>query len=211
MISLPFKCPVSFSVSGTTSSGKTTWVFRLLHHKDEMLYPSPQHVLYCYGIWQDLYEQMEKEMNFIQFHEGLPSKETVCNLPSGSMIILDDLSHLLYENVDMELLFSQTSHHKNLSVCHIKNNIFYQGKHARTINLNTHIYVLMQNPRDVSQIVRLGSQIFPGKGKALLEAYSECMSSTGYLILDLSPHSDEKYRIRTHIFPGEDIVAFSPK
>ena len=211
MIALPFLCPVSFSVSGTTSAGKTTFVFNLLDHKDEMMHPSPQHVLYCYGIWQDLFERKGKEMDFIEFHEGLPSRETVFDLPSGSMIVLDDLSHLLYQNVDMELLFSQTSHHKNLSVCQIKNNIFYQGKHARTINLNTHIYVLMQNPRDVSQILRLGSQMFPGKGKALLEAYTECMSSTGYLVVDLSPHSDVKYRIRTHIFPGEDILAFIPK
>ena len=176
-----------------------------------MLEPAPHHVLYCYGVWQELFDRIGREMNFITFHEGLPNRETVDKLTSGSMIVLDDLSHLLYNNLDMELLFSQVSHHKKLSVCQIKNNIFYQGKYARTINLNTHVYVLMQNPRDVGQIVRLGSQIFPGKGRALLEAYEECMSTTGYLILDLSPHSDTRYRIRTNIFPGEDILAFIPK
>jgi len=176
-----------------------------------MLEPSPQNVLYCYGVWQELFEKVEREMNFITFHEGVPDRETVDNLHSGDMIVLDDLSHLLFNNVDMELLFSQISHHKKLTVCQIKNNIFYQGKHARTINLNTHVYVLMQNPRDVSQIVRLGSQIYPGKGRALLEAYEECMSTTGYLVLDLSPHTDVKYRMRTDIFPGHDIIAFIPK
>ena len=211
MIAIPFQCPVSFSISGTTSSGKTTWVLRLLRNKEKMLQPPPQHVLYCYGIWQDLFEEMGKEMNFIQFHEGIPNRETVFSLPSGSMIILDDLSHMLYQSIDMELLFSQTSHHKNLSVCQIKNNIYYQGKNARTINLNTHIYVLMSNPRDTSQILRLGSQIFPGRGKALLEAYTECMSTTGYLVIDLSPRSDVEYRIRTYIFPDEDMLVFSPK
>jgi hypothetical protein len=211
MIALPFHCPVSFSVSGTTSAGKTTWIFKLLKNKETMLQPPPVNVLYCYGIWQELFEQMGKDMKFITFHEGLPQRQTVEALEPGSMIILDDLSHLLFNNMDMELLFSQISHHKKLSVCQIKNNIFYQGKHARTINLNTHIYVLMQNPRDVCQIVRLGSQIYPGKGRALLEAYEECMSNSGYLILDLSPHSDPIYRIRTNIFPGEDILAFIPK
>jgi hypothetical protein len=165
-----------------------------------MLQPSPEKVLYCYGIWQELFEEMGKEMNFITFHEGLPDRRTVEELEPGSMIVLDDLSHVLFNNMDMELLFSQISHHKKLSVCQIKNNIFYQGKHARTINLNTHVYVLMQNPRDVCQIVRLGSQIYPGKGRAVLEAFEECMSSSLYLVIDLSPHSDMKYRMRTNIF-----------
>ena len=211
MISLPFQCPISISVSGTTGAGKTTWVFNLLRNKEEMLQPDPKEVLFCYGIWQELFESVATEMKFIRFHEGLPDRETIDNLPSGSMIVLDDLSHLLFNNMDMELLFSQISHHKKLTVCQIKNNIFYQGKHARTINLNTHVYVLMQNPCDVSQIVRLGSQIYPGKGRALLEAYEECMLTTGYVLLDLSPHSDVKYRIRTNIFPGEDVLAFIPK
>jgi hypothetical protein len=211
MIALPFQCPTSLSVSGTTGAGKTTWVFNLLRNKNTMLHPPPLRVLYCYGIWQELFEEIEREMDFITFHEGLPEREAIDNLASGSMIVLDDLSHLLCNNVEMELLFSQISHHKNLSVCQIKNNIFYQGKNAKTISLNTHIYVLMQNPRDVSQIVRLGSQIYPGKGKALLEAYEESMLTTGYLVLDISPHSDVRYRIRTNIFPGKDIIAFIPK
>jgi hypothetical protein len=211
MIALPFNCPTSFSVSERTGAGKTTWIFKLLSNKDRMLQPPPHQVLYCYGIWQDLYKTKGSEMKFITFHEGLPDRQTVDALPIGSMIVLDDLSHLLFNNVDMELLFSQVSHHKKLTVCQLKNNIFYQGKHARTINLNTHIYVLLQNPRDMCQIVRLGSQIYPGKGRALLEAYEECMSTSGYIVLDLAPYSDPRYRIRTNIFPGQDILAYIPK
>ena len=149
-------------------------------------------------------------MSYVHFQEGIPSVDDVKSMPINSMIILDDLAHLIYSNKEMELLFSQVSHHRRISVCHIKNNLFYQGKHARTIGLNTHLYVLLSNPRDESQILTLGRQIYPSKPLSLLEAYSDCMKTTGYLLLDLQPHTDPKYRMRTRIYPGEDPIVFIP-
>ena len=207
---LPFKSPFSISISGTTGAGKTTWIYKLLKHKEDMIDAPPNQVLYCYSIWQDLYAEMEEKLTYLTFNEGLPSNETVKSMPPNSMIILDDLSHLVYSNKDIELLFSQVSHHRKISVCHIKNNLFYQGKHARTINLNTHLYVLLSNPRDESQILTLGRQVYPSKPLCLLEAYRDCMSTTGYLLLDLQPHTDPKYRMRTRIYPGEDPIIFIP-
>ena len=146
----------------------------------------------------------------VTFEEGLPSIERIKSMPAYSMIILDDLAHLLYSNKEMELLFSQISHHRKISVCHIKNNLFYQGKHARTINLNTHLYVLLSNPRDESQMLTFGRQIYPSKPLCLLEAYRECMTTTRYLLFDLQPHTNTKYKMRTCIFPGEDPLVFIP-
>jgi len=175
-----------------------------------MMEPIPSYILYSYGIWQDLYKEMQEKMSYVSFEEGIPTMERVKSLPPHSMIILDDLAHLIYSNKEMELLFSQISHHRKISVCHIKNNLFYQGKHARTINLNTHIYVLLSNPRDESQILTFGRQIYPSKPLCLLEAYRDCMTTTGYLLLDLQPHTEGKYRMRTRIFPGEDPIVFIP-
>jgi hypothetical protein len=202
--------PVSISICGTTGSGKTTWIYRLLQNMTTMFDIPPKQVLYCYGIWQDLYENMDEKLPFVTFHEGLPSMVKLKSMPPHSLIVLDDLAHLIYSNKDMELLFSQVSHHCQLSVCHIRNNIFYQGKHAKTINLNTHLFVLMQNPMDESQILTLGRQIYPSRPLALLEAYTDSMEMTGYLVLDLHPHSDRKYRMRTRIFPNEDTIVFIP-
>lgn len=71
--------------------------------------------------------------------------------------------------------------------------------------------MLLKNPRDVSQIHCLGKQVFPGKSHALVEAYEDCMKNPyGYLVLDLSPHAEEAYRIRTGIFPDEDCVVYKP-
>ena len=192
-ILLPFKSPFSISISGTTGAGKTTWIYKLLKNKEDMIEPAPKHILYCYGIWQDLYAEMDEKLTYVNFKEGLPTIEDVKTLSQHSMIVLDDLAHLIYSNKEMELLFSQVSHHRKISVCHIKNNLFYQGKHARTISLNTHLYLLLSNPRDESQILTLGRQIYPSKPLCLLEAYRDCMTTTGYLLLDLQPHTETKY------------------
>ena len=209
-ILLPFKSPFSISISGTTGAGKTTWIYKLLSNKDDMIEPAPKEIFYFYGIWQHLYAEMQAKLTYVTFKEGLPSIEEVKNMQPNSMIVLDDLAHLVYSNKEMELLFSQVSHHRQISVCHIKNNLFYQGKHARTISLNTHLYVLLSNPRDESQILTLGRQIYPSKPLCLLEAYRDCMTTTGYLLLDLQPHTETKYRMRTRIFPGQDPILFIP-
>ena len=207
-VAIPLKTPVSISISGRTGSGKTTWMYRFLKNKYLMLQPPPKEVLYCYGIWQELYSEMEKNVDGINFYEGVPNLDKVKSMPPYSMVVLDDLAHNIYKNKEMELLFSQVSHHNKISVCILKNNIYYQGKHARTIDLNTHVFVLLQNPRDESQILTMGRQIFPNKPLSLLEAYKDSMDLNGYLLLDLQPHSNKKYKMRTRIFPNEDPIIF---
>ena len=55
-------------------------------------------------------------------------------------------------SVEIENLFVKGVHFLHLSVLYINQNVYCKGKHSPTSNLNTHIYVLMKNPRDVSQL-----------------------------------------------------------
>lgn len=211
---LEFKVPSTFSISGTTGSGKTTWIFKLLKHSDQMFSIKPKKILYCYGIWQNLFDKIEKKIPNITFHEGLPSSHQINELTSNqehNIIILDDLMMECVKNKDIELLFTRGSHHQNLSVMYLNQNLFCQGKNARTIALNCHYLILFQNLRDSSQISKLGQQIFPGKSNFLLKSYKMCMQKKyGYLVIDLSPHTNQICRLRTDIFPDEDTHIFVP-
>jgi hypothetical protein len=202
------------SISGTTMSGKTTWLYRLLTHASEMFETPPTKMLYCYGVWQSLFDEMQSKLNEISFHQGLPSEEDIDNLTSNNqhnIVIMDDLMHQVVENVNIESLFTRGAHHKNLTVIYLNQNLYCQGKFSRTLSLNTHILVLMKNPRDTSQIQILGKQVFPGRGQLLVEAYEDCMKDKfGYLLVDLSPQTLEKYRLRSHVFPNEDSVVYVP-
>ena len=210
----PFPECTSIAVSGATMSGKSFWTFHLLREKETMFTSPPEKVLYCYGIFQPLFEKVEKEMPFVTFHQGLPSEEVLQHLASPTscnLIILDDLMEQVTSSGDMESLFVKGVHHLHLSVLYINQNLYCKGKHRRTINLNTHIYVLMKNPRDVSQLQCLARQAFLGKSAFLLEAYKDATSQPyGYLVLDFSPGAEEAYRVRTRVFEGEDTIIYQP-
>ena len=53
------------------------------------------------------------------------------------LIVVDDLMHEVMRNKDMELLFTQGTHHKCVSGILITQKVYPGGKHARTIALKT--------------------------------------------------------------------------
>jgi len=126
------------------------------------------------------------------------------------MLIIDDLMHESGDSVSK--IFTRDSYHKNISVVFITQNLFYGSKQNRTMSLNTHYLVLFKNPRDLTQIRNLASQMHPGKTKFLVDAYREATSQPfSYLLIELKPDTDEKLRIRANIFPGEPHYVYLPK
>jgi Cdc6-like AAA superfamily ATPase len=152
-------------VTGQTGSGKTRFVFQLLKTVNVMYVEDPPNeILYCFSINQPLFEEMEKIIPNITFHQGLPSPEVIDEFMAERrhrLIVLDDLMHRVVQNVDMELLFTQGCHHHRLSVVFITQNIFSRGTKSRTIALNTTYLVMMKNVKDVSQVATLGNNSFP--------------------------------------------------
>jgi hypothetical protein len=72
------------------------------------------------------------------------------------------------------------------------------------MNLNTHYIVLFKNPRDANQVAILALQMYPGKSQFVVEAYEDATrESYGYLLIDLRSDNDDRYRIRTKIFPDD--------
>lgn len=201
-------------VAGITKSGKTHWIYSLLKNKDLMFKDTPpKRVLYCYGVYQSLYDKMMKEFPFVTFHYGTPTDSQIEDLSNEghNVIILDDLLDQLCNNSDIASLFWKGAHHRQLTVISLVQNIYYPGTYARTISLNLHYLVLFTNPRDSLQIRRIGRQIFPSNGHLLAEAFEDCVKHPfGYIIVDLHPHSDRDYRLRSKIFPGEVTVIYQP-
>ena len=190
-------------IGGTTGSGKTTWLRRLLE-TPKIFSLAPERIIYCYGTWQKAFN----EMTGIEFRKGLDIPKDFNG--EHTVIILDDLMSEVVKSKTAEELFTQGSHHKNLTVIFILQNLFQQGKMARTIMLNSHYLVLMKNPRDVCQIKLLGRQL--GMEKTLEEAYKDCMTMPyGYLFINLSPHNTEDFKLKTNIFPGENQIVYLEK
>ena len=187
----PFLPCSSFVVSGQTSSGKTRFAYELLKHTNVMFTEDPpDKILYCYGIYQDLYREMEQSIPGITFLEGLPSKLEIEDFTLDRhhhIIVLDDLMHRVIQDSDVELLFTQGCHHRKFSVVFFTQNFFPKGTKSRTLTLITTYLILMKNVRDVSQVATLGRQISPGRSKVLTEVYLDSVQLPfGYLVIDMA-------------------------
>ena len=103
-------------------------------------------------------------------------------------------------------IFTKYSHHKNLSVIYLTQNLFHQGLGQRDISLNAHYIVVFKNPRDRPQISHFARQLYPDNPKFIQEAYNDATNIPhGYLLIDLKQRTEETCRVRACIFPDDEI------
>jgi len=87
------------------------------------------------------------------------------------LLIIDDLMQETDETVSN--LFTKGSHHRNVSVICLAQNLFPKNKFARTMSLNAHNMVLFKNPRDATQFANLARQMYPNRSQFAVEAYKD--------------------------------------
>lgn len=207
-----FESPTSIFIVAPSGSGKTVLTQRILRNANGMFKNAPTRIYYCYVIWQPIYAEMKEVMNNITFYQGFPSMEDLKEWgeeKGHKLLVLDDLMIKGAESEELVHMMCVGSHHSNFTVIFLLQNIFHKSKSLRTASLNCHYFILMTTKRDPSQIQTLGRQIFPGQTKYFMDAYFKSTSSSyGYLLVDINPHSDRAYQLRTRILPGEDTIVY---
>ena len=61
--SVPFQSPVTLGIFGATLSGKTTWCKKVLEQADALFMKPVNTILYCYGMYQPLFEELSSKLN----------------------------------------------------------------------------------------------------------------------------------------------------
>ena len=199
--------PFTMIVSGATQSGKTVFVLKMIENRFQMIEPPPKKVLYCYTEYQPKAFDSHSA-NGVEFFKGLPGLDFFDGR-EPTLCILDDLMGEL--NKDVAELFTRVSHHRDVSVVFLNQNMFPKNPHARTISLNAHYMVLYKNPRDVNQFSILARQMFGNNNnyKFAVEAFEDATGEAHtYLLVDMKPQTDKNYRLRTKIFPGEQTYVY---
>ena len=196
---LKIRSPATLVVSGPTGSGKTELCKQIIQNLDIVFDRPPTQIVYCYSVYQRLFEDMKKR-------SPVPI-EFVCELSEDlrpkprTLLILDDLQNSAKIIADY---FTKHSHHSDCDVLYITQNIFLQNDSHRTCNLNSHILILFKNPRNSSQVIYLARQISPGNPKFLMEAYKEATKKAhGYLFLNLQQATPDHLRVRDSVFYTE--------
>jgi hypothetical protein len=130
------------------------------------------------------------DVNELKLHVNVPK-----------LLVMDDMMQEMKNDSRFTQLFTRGSHHWNLSIIHIVQNVFFEG--LRTSRINAQYLVLLKNPADRLQIQTLGRQIFPGS-KHFAEAFEDATNRPfGYLLIDLTQTTPENLRLRTNIFPDD--------
>ncbi len=88
-MSLTWKHPFTCLVSGPTGCGKTQFTIKLLKFAREIVEPTPEKIIWCYGVYQEAFEELS---GHAEFQEGLPQIETFDG-KQKTLLILDDLMH----------------------------------------------------------------------------------------------------------------------
>ena len=168
-----------------------------------------QRVIWCYSEKTAVPSPTELPKRDVHFNEGVPKYfENARGRPCLS--ILDDLSNDVYSKQVCDL-FTKSSHHRNISVILITQNLFHQGRYCRDVSLNAKYLVLLKNVRDKNQFIFLARQVYPENSASLYKAYLDATQRPhGYLPLDLSQDIDDRLRFRIVIFPTEHTIVYSP-
>jgi hypothetical protein len=195
---MPWVHPFTSVISEPTGGTKSVFVRRFVNNILHMMTPIPDRILWCYGEYQTLYETVDG----VDCQQGLPDLDNL-DPRDKHLIILDDLLDETDQRVAS--LFAKKSHHRNISVMYIVQNLFRRGKYQRAISLNVHYTVLFKNPRDVSQIMALAHQMYPRRTQFFLKAFARATARPhGYIVIDMKQNTPDILRLRTFIFPGEE-------
>jgi len=204
MYRFTFEHPTTIVLAGPTQCGKTHFLITAL--QDRRFQPEPQRIVWVYGEWQQAYEELLRTLPYIQFIKGFSNELYEAFDPRvNNLLILDDqmenkATHKRGDNT-VTKFFTQGSHHRNLTIVYIVQNLFNKDASMRTVSLNTHYMILFKNPRDATQIRTLSYQMYPDNVRLLIDAYRDATSKPyGYLLVNLRPNAVDALRIQTDVF-----------
>lgn len=200
-----FLHPFTAIVAGPSGCGKSNFVTTFLKNCTNVCSTHFSQVLWCYDEMQPLYN-----LENVTYVQGIPEM-SMFDGQQPRLVIIDDL--MRESDGRIVDIFTKGSHHRNLSVFYITQNLFHQGRGQRDISLNTSYIIYFKNPRDRTQIRHLARQVFPDNSKFVEEAYKDAtVEPHGYLMVDLKQNTNDACRFKTKIDPStNDCVVYVPK
>ena len=183
-------------VIGSTNTGKTTMILRMV--KEQLIEPMPSKIFYLYGAKQGFMDTWNKDNSNpkINFIEGLDL--TVVDSHKGSkLLIIDDL--MMEQSKTLSQHFIAGSHHKQTTTIYVTHSIFLNNENYRLISNNCQYIVLMKNKRNYSQVARLARQVLGSDHERVLEAY-KYTKAYQFVLLSFHPKVPDELLVIADLF-----------
>ena len=181
-------------IFGATGVGKTEFILEVIRQR--LVHPFPRNIFYLYSIEQDFMSTWnQNELQPIKFIKGLNFDQVDTSEPS--MVVIDDL--LLSTNKIVAEMFILGSHHKQISLFFLTQNLFPNCDLFRTMSANAHYYVIFHNQRNFRQVHTLARQIYVGKDLARISnAYKKAAErQRGFIVLSFAPELPDELTVVT--------------
>jgi hypothetical protein len=137
----------------------------------------------------------------VEFVQGIPldlEKDSYLDPTVRNMIVLDDLITTTSKDPRITDLFTEGSHHRNVSVVVLNQNMYFSKD--PTQRRNCHYLFLFNNPVDKQSIMTLAKQMYPGKTQYFLEQFEQATRKPfQFLLVDLKTATPEHLRLRHDI------------
>ena len=211
-----FLHPSNILLTGPSGSGKTYFLIEAL--KKNLFYQTPTRIVWVYAEVQPSYDRELETIRHLPRIEYLRNETDYEELldsfdPSEvNLLVLDDqMNEGKVKANAFGNLFTKGSHHRNITIVYMMQNVFEKGGSNRTINLNAHYMILFKNPRDARQSHVLGCQMYPKNPRFLSQVFEDATSSKphSYLLLDYRQETDSKLRVWANVL-GEGGVGGPP-
>ena len=195
-MSINFIANSNILVIGSSGSGKTTAVLRIVREK--LIDPFPEKIFFLYGSWQPEFAAWQKDESNppITFVEGL-NLDIIDNYKEPKLLICDDL--ILELDRKLAQHFIAGSSHKRTTTIFISHSLFLNNELYRLISKNSQYILLFKNKRNLSQVARLGRQILGTRHDLLLSAY-KYVKSFDFVLLSFHPLVPEELLVTTNYF-----------
>ncbi len=219
MYNVLFQCPFTLLISGSSQSGKTNLTCNILKFKKDLFSKKTKKTILFYKKYQEIYNEMLKNKiidELIEIDDKMISENDFVNIVSpfknqgGSICVFDDCMEYVDQNSSK--IFTKIAHHENCNVIFLTQSLYIDNKDYRMMSKNVNYMIVMKNPRDVSHIRVLSSQMGLDQ-KTLISAYKDATkNSYSYLLIDFHPITPEHIRLRSNIFVTEaPMKVYMPK
>ena len=212
--------PSRILICGPSLSGKSTFMQRLVQHREQIFDRKFDRIIYCSpqclsGAQNHYVEFLRKQFPALELSSELPCVNALNITSDGThkLILIDDFMLSFNQSQNAFKLLTIHSHHMQISAVVTTHNLYASSKFQKTLTRNFSEIVMLHARSDKLSLRTLGAQMFPEMPRILLKAMNwverQDQAELRYLLLDISPltHLPSNMIIRTNIFPENGILA----
>jgi hypothetical protein len=199
-----FKSPNLLVISGSTMSGKSYLCSKIVLARNEIIEPTPERVIWVYGIWQDeLFRELQENVPGIVFCNGMDELRKM-ELPSNSLLAIDDCMTSLADSTEAVDLFTKQIHHKKLFVIYMVQSLYMKSKYNTLLQRQAGYIILFQNKRNAYETQQLGRELglTPTDIKYLYKDASKYLKRV-YMLFVCVPETPENQSMLIHFLPDQ--------